>query len=140
MCSVREQRFPKSAASVRAARQFTGDVLAGWRALDRWDDIRLCVSELAANAVRHGVPDGRDFQVRISCSGDRVVVEVRDSGRSMPEFRRVGPQDVAGRGLWIVSRLADAFGVLDEAVGKSVWATFKGAMPDRDAGAPRPSC
>jgi anti-sigma regulatory factor (Ser/Thr protein kinase) len=32
-----------------------------WGITDRHDDIRPCVSELATNAVLHGVPPGRQY-------------------------------------------------------------------------------
>ncbi|MGW5848610.1 ATP-binding protein [Streptomyces sp. NPDC055254] len=56
MSLSRQQRFPQARTSVRAARQFVGDTLAEWGVTERRDDIRLCASELATNAVLHGVP------------------------------------------------------------------------------------
>lgn len=52
----RQRRFPRSRASVRAARVFVHQVLSDWDRVDRLDDIELCVSELATNALLHGVP------------------------------------------------------------------------------------
>ncbi|MGW1767747.1 ATP-binding protein [Streptomyces sp. NPDC002073] len=130
MSGVREQRFPKALVSVRDARQFVGDALAGWGVAERWGDIRFCASELAANAVRHGVPRGREFSVRIGLARDCVSIEVRDSGPGVPVARKVDVGAVSGRGRWLVQELADDLVVLDQVVGKSVWVAFRGlAVP-----------
>ncbi|MGE7388342.1 ATP-binding protein [Streptomyces sp. NPDC004126] len=121
----RQQRFPRTRSSVRAARQFAGDTLGQWGIVDRGDDIRFCTSELAANAVLHGVPHGREFCVRLLWEEGVVRVEVRDSGPGVPAVGRPGVDALAGRGLWLVSELADDFGVIDHLVGKTVWVRFK---------------
>ncbi|MFG2709640.1 ATP-binding protein [Streptomyces goshikiensis] len=86
--------------------------------------MRLCASELAANAVLHGVPRGREFSVRARPGGRRG--EHRGSGyRTRPAAGAPAPEEFCGRGLWLVEELADEFGVRGEAVGKTVWARFK---------------
>ncbi|MER8093222.1 ATP-binding protein [Streptomyces goshikiensis] len=125
MSLSRQQQFPRARVSVRAARQFVGDTLGEWGFGARRDDMRLCASELAANAVLHGVPHGREFSVRLVQVADAVSIEVRDTGPGMPLERRPAPEDFCGRGLWLVKELADEFGVRDELVGKTVWARFK---------------
>ncbi|MEV7728444.1 ATP-binding protein [Streptomyces sp. NPDC087917] len=129
MSLSRQQRFPRAFVSVRAARQFVGDTLGEWGCGDRRDDIRLCVSELAANAVLHGVPIGREFAVHLVRELAAVRVEVRDSGPGLPVERRAGLEEFCGRGLWLVRELADQFGVRDEAVGKTVWVRFGVSRP-----------
>ncbi|MFG2620173.1 ATP-binding protein [Streptomyces sp. NPDC048507] len=120
----RQQRFPRARTSVRAARQFVGDTLAEWGLSERRDDIRLCASELAANAVLHGVPWGREFSVRVAREGGIVWIEVRDSGPGLPTVRHPEPEAEGGRGLWLVAALADEFEIRDERVGKSSCAGF----------------
>ncbi|MFF5443683.1 ATP-binding protein [Streptomyces sp. NPDC012888] len=124
MSSVRQQRFPRARPSVAAARWFAGDAFAGWGIRERWFEMRLCASELAANAVLHGAPPGRDFQVRLTREPHRLLIEVRDSGPGLPVLQCPAPDAPAGRGLWLVRAVADGFGVLDEPVGKTVWAAF----------------
>ncbi|MGW0899121.1 ATP-binding protein [Streptomyces goshikiensis] len=125
MSLSRQQRFPRARVSVRAARQFVGDTLGEWGFGDRRDDMRLCASELAANAVLHGAPLGREFSVRLVRAANAVSIEVRDTGPGMPKERRPAPEEFCGRGLWLVKELADEFGVRDEVVGKTVWVRFK---------------
>ncbi|MEU9006179.1 ATP-binding protein [Streptomyces sp. NPDC048551] len=101
----RQQRFPRARTSVRAARQFVGDTLAGWGVSERRDDMRLCVSELAANAVLHGVPWGREFSVRMVREAAVVWIEVRDSGPGRLTVQHPEPDAERGRGLWLVTAL-----------------------------------
>ncbi|MFF1412412.1 ATP-binding protein [Streptomyces sp. NPDC058289] len=125
MSLSRQQRFPRARASVRAARQFVGDTLGDWGVCERRDDIRLCVSELATNAVLHGVPLGREFSVRLEREGGIVTIEVRDSGPGSPVVQQPGLGALSGRGLWLVVELADEFQIRDERVGKTILAGFK---------------
>ncbi|MFJ7209738.1 ATP-binding protein [Streptomyces sp. NPDC098789] len=125
MSFSRQQTFPGTRDSVRAARNFIGDSLGGWGVADRRDDMRLCVSELAANVVTHGVPEGRRFAVRVEWVRDLVRIEVRDSGPGVPVVRCASPDALSGRGLWLVSQLADGLTVEDGSVGKTVSAVFR---------------
>ncbi|MFF3210481.1 ATP-binding protein [Streptomyces sp. NPDC002886] len=125
MSLSRQQRFPRARASVRAARQFVGDTLGDWGVCERRDDMRLCVSELATNAVRHGAPLGREFSVRLGWEGEIVAIEVRDSGPGSPVVQQPGLGAPSGRGLWLVAELADEFKIRDERVGKTIRAGFK---------------
>lgn len=52
-------------------------------------------------------------------------IEVRDSGPGHPVVEHVCPEAQRGRGLWLVTALADEFEVRDEGVGKSARAVFK---------------
>ncbi|MET9862805.1 ATP-binding protein [Streptomyces smyrnaeus] len=121
----RQRRFPRRRTSVGAAREFTTSTLASWGLNDLQDDIRLCVSELATNALLHGVPPGREFCVRLDMDDSSVRLEVRDSGEGCPEARSPDAEEETGRGLCLVSALADDCGVTDHVVGKSVWLHFK---------------
>ncbi|UQX00700.1 ATP-binding protein [Streptomyces sp. RerS4] len=102
-----------------------GDTLAVWSLLERRDDIRLCASELAANAVQHGVPVGREFLVRLVREEAVLWIEVRDSGPGRPVVCHPVPEEGRGRGLLLVTELADELEIRDDRVGKSVRAGFK---------------
>ncbi|MFI1762365.1 ATP-binding protein [Streptomyces sp. NPDC020800] len=133
----RQRRFPRTRRSVRAARAFALDTLTEWGYLDRHDDVRLCVSELATNAVLHGVPPGREFCLAVVGDGPLVRVEVRDSGGGRPEAVQGSPEACGGRGLRPVMALADDFGVTVHNPGKTVWTVFKSvpsAAPEAHGG------
>lgn len=125
MALSRQQRFPRSRISVGAARAFVVGTVTEWGIADRQDDIQLCVSELTTNALLHGVPPGREFCVRLSTDGELLRIEVRDSGDGRPEVRAPSEDDSTGRGLRLVNELADDYGVVGHAVGKTVWLAFK---------------
>ncbi|MFC5913630.1 ATP-binding protein [Streptomyces pulveraceus] len=95
------------------------------------DDAVLILSELLSNACRHGRPLGRhtdvgDGDVRAAWRVDRtggLTVEVTDGGgptRPVPATPSVTAR--GGRGLNIISALADEWGVRDSSSGEvTVW-------------------
>ncbi|WP_405755983.1 ATP-binding protein [Streptomyces sp. NBC_01411] len=94
------------------------------------DDAVLILSELLSNACRHGRPLGRteigDGDVRAAWRVDkagRLTVEVTDGGgptRPVPATPSVTAR--GGRGLNIISALAQEWGVRDDASGEvTVW-------------------
>ncbi|WKX11540.1 ATP-binding protein [Streptomyces sp. NL15-2K] len=118
----RDQFYRRDRRSVPAARRFVWWSLKYWGMADweRADDVALCVSELATNALLHGAPPGRGFLLRVRYDGDVVRVEVHDSGRGEP--RVADEADEGGRGLLLVAALADKWGVGERKPGKVVWA------------------
>ncbi|MFE0255268.1 ATP-binding protein [Streptomyces sp. NPDC059010] len=114
-----------------AARAFALQTLTEWGCTDRHDDVRLCVSELATNALLHGVPPGREFCLTVVTDGSLVRVEVRDSGGGRPEVAEGRVEDCGGRGLRLVTAFADDFGVTAHKPGKTVWSVFKTAAAAR---------
>jgi two-component sensor histidine kinase len=122
---ARERFYRRERRSVPAARDFTQAALADWAVpLSARGDILLCVSELTTNALLHGVPPGRGFQLRLLPGIVALRVEVHDSGGGVP--RPVAPQSEgeSGRGLLLVSALADKWGVAERDPGKCVWCEF----------------
>ncbi|MGW2227022.1 ATP-binding protein [Streptomyces formicae] len=121
----RQRRFARARSSVGAARAFAHETLSEWGITDRLDDVRLCVSELATNAVLHGVPPGREFCLALTADGGSIRIEVRDSGGGCPQVVAGGAERCDGRGLLLVQAVSDDFGVVEHVPGKTVWATFK---------------
>lgn len=117
--------FPRRRTSVRASRDFVVAAPMKWQLTALADDIQLCVSELATNALLHGVPPGREFAVRLDLTDDFVRLEVRDSGDGRPVIQDADEGSYSGRGLYLVRELASDFGVDHHPVGKTVWAAFK---------------
>ncbi|MFI6645817.1 ATP-binding protein [Streptomyces sp. NPDC050504] len=126
---LREKLFRRDRRSVPAARAFARWALYDW-ALDegalgeRTADVVLCVSELATNAIQHGVPVGRGFLLRVRCGSETLRVEVHDGGGGVPRTRV--PEGESGRGLVLVEALADKWGVGEREAGpgKVVWCEF----------------
>ncbi|MFD7713335.1 ATP-binding protein [Streptomyces sp. NPDC059786] len=123
---ARTARYPRDRRSVGMARDLTRSTLTDWRITRRGDDIILCVSELATNAVLHGVPPGRCFDLGLALAADGVLeVEVRDSGGGAVRESEPGPDALGGRGLHLVRALADDWGVRVRDPGKVVWCAFR---------------
>ncbi|MGW1019281.1 ATP-binding protein [Streptomyces niveus] len=126
MTKTTQQFFDARPESVGQARSFTSEALADWGLPDRADDVRLCVSELATNALVHGTAPGHGFLVKLDADEDVVRLEVHDSRRQHPAARHAAGTDTSGRGLILVNALADGWGVEDRTpVGKIVWSCFK---------------
>lgn len=92
-------------AQVRRRVEAAG-VLAGFSAR-AVADLVLAASELAANSVVHG---GGGGTVRIWREGERLVVEVEDTGLiDEPLVGRMRPTQtqLSGRGLWLANQLCD---------------------------------
>ncbi|MFF1730742.1 ATP-binding protein [Streptomyces sp. NPDC058247] len=121
--TARERFYRRERRSVPAAREFTRAALTDWGVTgDPYDDVLLCVSELATNALLHGVPPGRGFLLRLLPYEDEVRVEVHDSGDGTPQV--ADGRGESGRGLFLVEALAGKWGVEERDPGKTVWCTF----------------
>lgn len=121
---VREAFYRRERRSIPLARQFVRETLIDWACGVPVDDVLLCVSELATNALVHGVPPGRGFRVHLSW-GNVLRIEVHDSGGGEVQ-EEVDPVPYAeyGRGLMLVGVLADVWGVGERSPGKAVWCEF----------------
>ncbi|GJF30028.1 hypothetical protein KNE206_27280 [Kitasatospora sp. NE20-6] len=115
--SVGDWRLPPEPTSVGRAREKACDWLIG-RGLDELvDTTELLVSELVTNALRHG-----RGEIRVRLLHDRTVVcEVWDDGYAQPRQRRAQETDEGGRGLQLVSLLAERWGSRRTPKGKIVW-------------------
>jgi anti-sigma regulatory factor (Ser/Thr protein kinase) len=88
----------------RALRSLNGSIDA-----DLAEDVRLLVSELVTNSLRHTGSDSIDLQVWRS---DEVVrVDVSDRGAGFDVDGPPRPGRASGWGLFMVDRLADRWGV-----------------------------
>jgi anti-sigma regulatory factor (Ser/Thr protein kinase) len=123
------RRFPAAPASVSDARRFALDGLPGAHE-DVRERVELMVSELAANCVVHAATD---FEVAITRTAEVVRVEVTDTGTGHPSVRWPDPLQPKGRGLQIVSALADQWGVqpAPDGTGKTVWFIVQPLSPAR---------
>jgi anti-sigma regulatory factor (Ser/Thr protein kinase) len=117
---------PESAAT---ARRLTHAVVARQWGLSAQtaESAVLLVSELVGNAVRH--TGARVFGLRMARRPGWIRIEVRDPSRGLPCLLPVQPMDVSGRGLFLVDKLSDRWGVDLLPRGKTTW--FEMRVPSR---------
>ena len=117
-----EAAMPSEAVSVLRARRFVCAHLVEHRLWYLVDDVRLVVSELAANAVLHA---HSPFTVSLGQVDRAVVLSVQDGSPGAPVLLAPELSDTAGRGVSIVDLVSDDWGVTHApGGGKSVWASF----------------
>lgn len=108
---VKRQLTPE-AESVSTARHLL-DGYEGTVSPEKLDHLRLLVTELVTNAVRHAGLEAHELiDLRFAVQDRSIRVEVRDSG---PGFEKAPseplPEQVSGRGLYLVELLSDRWGV-----------------------------
>ena len=116
---------PDAAAAARMAL----DGLAERVPAGRMRDLRLLVSELVTNAVRHaGLRRDDRIRLVVAVRESDVRVEVHDPGRGFTQRApRPDPARTSGWGLYLVDELADRWGVEGAGRGTRVWFEFDGA-------------
>ena len=105
---------------MRAARRVVAEAVGDALPAAGLEDALIATSEVVTNAVEHGCPP---IELRVDRADDHVRVEVRDTSPLPPRRREDAPDasDVRGRGLVIVERLADRWGIDERIDGKAVW-------------------
>ncbi len=84
------------------------------------DTVRLLVTEVVTNAVRHVDRDGA-LGLRLSVRGDRVRVEVVDPGTGFEPRQRTADSPLGGSwGLHFLEVLSDCWGI-DRGERNTVW-------------------
>lgn len=132
-------RLAAEVSSVPGARRFVTDGLVGWDREHLVDDAALCVTEMAANAALHS---GSSYmQVGLSDLDPGVRLSVEDAGGLVPlpaltpspmpaeapgESPPVEALGTTGRGLAIVSVLAESWGIEEHDEGRRIWADLTG--------------
>ena len=109
---------PPDTASIRVARQAILDMLDLDAATA--EDVALLVSELVANAVLHG---RTEFEATATSEDGVVRVDVTDHSPAPPTMKFYGAEAPTGRGLRLVDKLANRWGVepAEPGPGKTVW-------------------
>jgi anti-sigma regulatory factor (Ser/Thr protein kinase) len=84
------------------------------------ETLRLLVTELVTNSVRHTAADSLTLSVAIGRSA--VLTEVADTGPGFdPRWVEHSGDHDTGWGLFLVERLADRWGVRHDGASKRVW-------------------
>jgi anti-sigma regulatory factor (Ser/Thr protein kinase) len=113
-----ETQLPSSVSSPQLARAFLRSTLETW-SLDGFGDVtELLATELVANVVTHV---GAPMTLRIQRNQSTMRVEIEDSSTDFPVVRHPEAAEEHGRGVLLVERLANAWGVEPRADGKTVW-------------------
>ncbi len=120
--------LPAKPASVRRARALVGVQMEKWDLNESAYTTELLVSELVTNALAY---TSGDVSLRLIL--DQVLVcEVFDDAAAMPKLRNADDSDENGRGLHVVSQLAQRWGTRRTPDGKAVW--FELALPQDGRG------
>ncbi|WP_066934147.1 SpoIIE family protein phosphatase [Streptomyces sp. NBRC 110611] len=115
---------PADPEGLSAARHMIRAAVRAWGAAERAEEIELVADELITNALVH-TDGGAVVHIRMPHSVERRLrLEVEDHSSSLPRRREPGESGVSGRGLLLVDRLTDVWGVEPRGGGKCVWCEF----------------
>jgi anti-sigma regulatory factor (Ser/Thr protein kinase) len=105
------------------ARRVLADCLSGHVAERVLEDAGLLVSELVTNSVTHGATgESKHLEVSVGLSEERVRVVVTDPGPGfVADAATGGVDEPGGFGLFLVTQVADAWGVSGEEEPTTVW-------------------
>ena len=109
--------LPPELTSASKARSLVRRPLRRWELADLVPTVELLVSELVTNAVRYA--QGK-ITLRLVLEGG-LVIEVIDDSAALPRLRHPDDSDERGRGLQVVSQLAQRWGARRATSGKVVW-------------------
>jgi serine phosphatase RsbU (regulator of sigma subunit)/anti-sigma regulatory factor (Ser/Thr protein kinase) len=107
---------PKLTAA-RRARSLIRRPLRQWGLADLIPVAELVVSELVTNAVRYSQSK---ISLRLVLEGG-LFCEILDDSAALPRLRQAAEDDERGRGLQVVSQMAQRWGTRRTGTGKVVW-------------------
>jgi serine phosphatase RsbU (regulator of sigma subunit) len=116
---------PPELTSAAKARHLIREPLARWGLDELMFTTELLVSELVTNAIRYAT--GK-VTIRLVLEGS-LVCEVLDNSSALPRLRHAGRDEECGRGLEVVSQLAQRWGARRTRDGKIVWCEQQ--IPDK---------
>jgi serine phosphatase RsbU (regulator of sigma subunit)/anti-sigma regulatory factor (Ser/Thr protein kinase) len=117
--------LPAELTSAGRARSLIRRPLRKWGLTEQLPVAELLVSELVTNAVRYA--QGK-IELRLVLEGG-LVCEVVDESAALPRLRHADDSDERGRGLQVVSQLAQRWGARRAASGKVVWCELPLPLP-----------
>jgi anti-sigma regulatory factor (Ser/Thr protein kinase) len=109
--SLKLESGPEAASAARAALRTLEPKLDP----EPMNDVRLLVSELVTNSVRHSEgPNSRSpVTLEVALSDEKLRVMVTDRGTGFePHPREPGQSKASGWGLYLVDKLSDRWGVI----------------------------
>jgi anti-sigma regulatory factor (Ser/Thr protein kinase) len=127
LASSEKQSFSLCAEprSVAHARERVIELAEPFVGEERLPSLRLVMSEVLTNAVRHGAP-GEDMLVAVTPKDEFLCVQVTDAGDGFaPRPRASAPDDEdGGFGLFLIERLTRRWGLTREQGNTRVWFEF----------------
>jgi anti-sigma regulatory factor (Ser/Thr protein kinase) len=115
---------PPDPAAVAGMRDAVSQKLETWGLSEFGFTMELILSELVTNAIRYGAGP-----IHVRLIRDRALIcEVADSSSTSPHLRYAATTDEGGRGLFLVSQMADRWGTRYTPHGKVIWA--EQALPE----------
>jgi anti-sigma regulatory factor (Ser/Thr protein kinase) len=123
MCYRHEAQLVHAATAPSDARRLVRRMCHELHVEDLTDTATLLTSELVTNAVQHAPGP---LQIGVGCTHGNFVVSVQDGDPHGPQPRRAQSRSVGGRGLALVTKLADSWGFRPiPNDGKQVWFTLR---------------
>ncbi|MBO3745705.1 ATP-binding protein [Streptosporangiaceae bacterium NEAU-GS5] len=122
--------LPPLPEAAHLARAFAGGTLTGWGLPELVEGMELIASELATNALRHGMalagPRRPFIRMSLLRRGARVTCAMADPGAAVPVLRDPAPFEPGGLGLHIVESMSRRWGWCPlSPYGKAVWAVLE---------------
>ncbi|MFF9767925.1 ATP-binding protein [Streptomyces sp. NPDC014636] len=118
-------------AAAGRARRLVCAQLDDWVVGDLAHTAELLVSEVVTNALRH---TRGPLRLNLRLRESRLLCEVEDTESAGPVRNVVDPDAEGGRGIELLDLLADTWGSVRTATGKTIW--FELGPEDRSAGSP----
>ncbi|WP_438306647.1 SpoIIE family protein phosphatase (plasmid) [Streptomyces sp. HUAS TT11] len=115
---IAEWDVPAVPAAVPAIRAEVLAKLANWNLEESAFTTELILSELVTNAIHYAAPP---IHLRLLHEAN-LVIEVSDGSSTSPHLRYAADTDEGGRGIFLVSQLAERWGTRFTPTGKIVWA------------------
>ncbi|MEU9225603.1 SpoIIE family protein phosphatase [Streptomyces massasporeus] len=121
---VADWEVPADPAAVSGMRDAVSQQLEAWGLSEFGFAMELILSELITNAIRYGAGP-----IHVRLIRDRTLIcEVADGSSTSPHLRYAATTDEGGRGLFLVSQMAERWGTRYTPQGKIIWA--EQALPE----------
>lgn len=109
-------------AASAAARRFLLQTAGDWDLPPGLTEVaQLVVSELVSNAVEHA---GTSSTVGLELADGKLRISVRDGSSLQPVARSFDTVSFRGRGLPLIERISEHWGIVNHPDGKTVWAVL----------------
>jgi anti-sigma regulatory factor (Ser/Thr protein kinase) len=113
--------LPALPAAVSEARRWVASVAEEHLEADQAEKLRLVISEVVTNALRHGADSDR-IDVAVTPKPEFLCVQVTDDGPGIaPRPRALETDEEGGFGLYFVEQLTRRWGVTRENRRTRVW-------------------